>query len=161
MSRFQVAYRSSDKHALVQYYGDDTITGHTNIGNFYHDGGGTDVLGDAGSHVLFHDVQKLLYDAGEQNMQAVTLDYNELVSIDATASDVAMNTSSDTTEQISVAFTPATASNKTVTYSSSDPTKATVSSTGLITAVAAGSAVITVTSEENPNITDSVTVTVS
>ena len=44
MSRFQVAYRSSDKHALVQYYGDDTITGHTNIGNFYHDGGGTDVL---------------------------------------------------------------------------------------------------------------------
>lgn len=161
MSRFQVAYRASDKHALIQKYGDDTISGHTNIGNFYHAGGGTDVLGDAGSHVLFHDVQKLLYTAGEQNMQAVTIDYNELVSIDATAADVAMNTSSDTTEQISVAFTPADASNRTVTYSSSDPAKATVSSTGLITAVAAGTAIITVTSEENTNITDTITVTVS
>lgn len=49
------------------------------------------------------------------------------------------------TVQLAVAFTPAGATDKRVTYSSSDVTKATVSKTGLVTRVANGTAVITVT----------------
>lgn len=65
----------------------------------------------------------------------------------ATAIDVTPATVSRTvgqTQQLTVARTPLNASG-TVTYASSDATKATVSATGLITAVAVGSATITAT----------------
>lgn len=61
--------------------------------------------------------------------------------------DVTPATSSRTvgqTQQLTVARTPLNASGA-VTYASSDATKATVSATGLITAVAVGSATITAT----------------
>ena len=53
-----------------------------------------------------------------------------------------------TTEQLLATITPANATNKNVTWSSSDISVATVSATGLVTAVKAGSATITVTSED-------------
>lgn len=53
------------------------------------------------------------------------------------------------TVQILKSVLPAEAS-QAVNYTSSDPAVATVSSTGLITAVAAGSCIITVSSEVNP-----------
>jgi hypothetical protein len=160
--RFQLSYRASDKHVVVQTYGETAVAGHTVIGNFYHNGGGTDVEGtNVGSHTLWHDIRDILYSAaGEQNMQAVTIVYNYLTGITLVVADAAMNTSSDTTEQATITYTPTAASNRTVTYVSSDPTKATVSATGLITAVAAGTTVITATSEEG-GFTSSVTVTVS
>ncbi|WP_161595779.1 Ig-like domain-containing protein [Flavobacterium pectinovorum] len=52
------------------------------------------------------------------------------------------------TQQVTPTVAPATATNKTVTYSSSNTAVATVNSTGLITAVAAGSATITVTTQD-------------
>ena len=65
------------------------------------------------------------------------------------------------TVQAVVTFTPSTALNKGVTYTSSAPTKVTVSDTGLITRVATGSATITVASKANPTKTATVAVTVS
>lgn len=65
------------------------------------------------------------------------------------------------TSQIVTTFTPSNASNQTVTYVSSDDTKATVSATGLITGVAGGSAVISVIPNGNPALVKIVTVTVS
>lgn len=72
---------------------------------------------------------------------------------DAAAVAVASITVSPTTKSLAVGETqqitptvlPANATNKSVTYSSSDATKASVSASGLITAVAAGTATITAT----------------
>ena len=51
--------------------------------------------------------------------------------------------------------------NRTVTWSSSDTTKATVNSSGVVTFVANGSAIITCSLENNPSVYDSCAVTVS
>lgn len=52
------------------------------------------------------------------------------------------------TQQLTVTALPAGASNKGVNYVSSDPTKATVSATGLVTRVANGTTTITVTAKD-------------
>lgn len=52
------------------------------------------------------------------------------------------------TQQLTATFDPASPTNTGKTWSSSDPTKATVSVTGLVTAVAVGSAIITVTTTD-------------
>lgn len=63
--------------------------------------------------------------------------------------------------QLTATVKPAGATNKNVTYSSSDDTKATVSATGEVTGVAEGTATITVTTEDgNKTATSTVTVTV-
>lgn len=84
------------------------------------------------------------------------------VSIDASAADVALSLASDTTEQISVTATQLDGGTASVTvqcvYSSSNAAVATVSASGLITAVAVGSAVITV---QFQNRTDTIAVTVA
>ena len=64
------------------------------------------------------------------------------------------------TEQLSVTFTPTTATNQNVTWYSSDTTKATVDQTGLVKGIAAGTATITAVTNDG-NKTSSCTVTVS
>jgi len=64
------------------------------------------------------------------------------------------------TQQITPTFTPVDATNQDIIYSTSAPSKATVSATGLITAVATGSATITATTEDG-GFTDTVVVTIS
>lgn len=63
-------------------------------------------------------------------------------------------------QQLAATVLPANASNRAVTYSSSDETVATVTSGGLVTAVAAGSATITVTTIDG-SFTDTCAVTVT
>lgn len=63
------------------------------------------------------------------------------------------------TVQLNATVAPADATNKAVTWSTSDAAVATVEN-GLVTAVAAGTATITVASVENPAITDTYAVTV-
>jgi hypothetical protein len=159
--RYLLAFRASDKDLKVLAYGTALPGGYTDAGNFYHDGGGTDVEdANPANHVLFHDIRDKLYAIGELNMQAVKINFTYLTGITLVASDVAMNLSSDTTEQATITYAPTTASNTDVTYSSSDPTKVTVSASGLITAVALGTSVITAKSKDG-GFTSSVTVTVS
>jgi parallel beta-helix repeat protein len=64
------------------------------------------------------------------------------------------------TVQLTAVVEPGDANNKNVSWSSSDKAVATVSATGLVTAVAEGIATITVTTEDG-NMTDSITVTVA
>lgn len=64
------------------------------------------------------------------------------------------------TQQLTIIFTPTTPTNMEVAYTSSDNTKATVSATGLITAVATGSATITATTDDG-SFTDTCVVTIS
>jgi hypothetical protein len=63
------------------------------------------------------------------------------------------------TLQLTAVVEPEDAPNKNLSWSSSDEAVATVSETGLVTAVAAGTAEITVTTEDGSK-TDSITVTV-
>jgi uncharacterized protein YjdB len=64
------------------------------------------------------------------------------------------------TQQLTATISPSNATNQSVTWSSNNTSVATVNSTGLITAVAAGSATITVTTEDgNRTATCSVSVT--
>ena len=162
MSRYQVAYKASTKEATIQAYGDDSISGTENIGDFYHDGGGVDKVGDdSDTHVLFHHVQDLLYTVkGEQNMQSIKILRKRVTSIDATAADTALNLTTDTSEQITTTFVPTDAANRGLIYTSSDPTKLTVNETGLVTAIAVGTATITVTSVDT-GVTDTVAFTVA
>lgn len=63
------------------------------------------------------------------------------------------------TQQMTATVLPANASNKAVTYTSATPAVATVSATGLVTGVAAGTSVITVkTTDGNKTATQTVTV---
>ena len=64
------------------------------------------------------------------------------------------------TVQLTAVVEPGDANNKNVSWSSSDEAVATVSATGLVTAVAEGIATITVTTEDG-NMTDGITVTVA
>ncbi len=64
------------------------------------------------------------------------------------------------TQQIDVTVSPSNATNKAVTFSSSDAAKASVSNTGVITGVAAGTATITVTTADGSK-TATVAVTVT
>ncbi|NWC63752.1 Ig-like domain-containing protein [Cedecea sp. P7760] len=64
------------------------------------------------------------------------------------------------TRQLTATIAPADASNTAVTWSSSDATKATVSNTGLVTGVAAGTATITVTTADGAK-TDTAAITVT
>ncbi len=65
------------------------------------------------------------------------------------------------TVSVSTVFKPASASNLLLTYSSSNPLVATVDGNGVIRGVGRGNAVITVTSEADPSIKDTVAITVS
>jgi hypothetical protein len=85
-----------------------------------------------------------LFTAGNAAVAAVL---NYPASIVASAADVALSLASDTSEQIVVTATELDGGTSNVaasaTYKSSDVTKGTVSSTGLVTAVAVGSFTVT------------------
>jgi len=84
-------------------------------------------------------------------------------SIDVTGVTVSPTTASvvvGATRQLSAAVAPSDATDKTVTWTSSDATKATVNGSGLVTAVAAGTATITAkTTDGNKTSTSVITVT--
>ena len=64
------------------------------------------------------------------------------------------------TTNITVTYTPENSTHKEVIFTTSDKNVASVDSAGKITAIAAGTAVITATSKDNPSLSKSVTITV-
>ena len=72
----------------------------------------------------------------------------EGVSLNKTSTTLVINGGNYGTEQLNATITPADAVNKNVTWTSSNPAVATVSNTGLVTAVAKGTTTITVTTED-------------
>jgi len=73
-----------------------------------------------------------------------------------TVSPATVSLAPGSTYQLSAAVSPSTATNKNVTWSSSNTAFATVNATGLVTAVAAGTATITVKSVDGNKISSSV-----
>ena len=82
-----------------------------------------------------------------------------LTGITVTPSPVSLNTGS--TQQLTINFDPTSATNKNVTWSTSDPTKATVSNSGLVTTIEAGSVTITATSDTDSNISGNSVITIN
>ena len=64
-------------------------------------------------------------------------------------------------EAMTAAVAPKNATLKTVTWSSADPTVATVDEDGVVTAVGGGTTTITVTSTDKPGLSASMTLTVT
>ncbi len=78
-----------------------------------------------------------------------------------TLSQTALSMNSGTTQQLSATVTPSSAFNQTVEWTSSDESVATVSQSGLVTAVAGGSCTITATSTDGSGVSATCTVTVT
>ncbi len=96
------------------------------------------------------------------DFSTVTVDNNLVImvtSITPTPASVAMPAGAK--QQISVNVLPVSANNRTVTWSSSNESVATVSSAGLITAVSNGSAIITISANDASGIKTTVAVSVS
>lgn len=145
MTEYFVAYKAATKEAYIHLEGDVITPGYTDIGSFEHDAE-TDGLGYSENHVFYHHVRDALYHIGVQDMQSVTIRLD--ASIDVTGVTIDPELASIAvlaTYQLEPVVAPATATNKAVTYASSNELVATVSATGLITGVAAGTANITIT----------------
>lgn len=78
-----------------------------------------------------------------------------------TLSQTALSMNSGTTQQLSATVTPSSAFNQTVEWTSSDESVATVSQSGLVTAVAGGSCTITATSTDGSGVSATCTVSVT
>lgn len=163
MASFKIWWKASTKEVKVQRDADTAPAGFVDIKTVTHDGV-TDPIGEyVDSHVIYHHVQDALYAQGITNMQSITIvAFDQIINVTAISVDpptANLSLSGVTTQQLTTTFTPATPDNVSLTYVSSDPTKATVSNTGLVTAVAVGQATITVTSVDG-GFTDTCVVTV-
>ncbi|MDR2543909.1 MAG: Ig-like domain-containing protein [Treponema sp.] len=107
-------------------------------------------LGNAVGGIRIFDV--IIFPEGSENNRilanSVTLNVNDF------------SLAQGDTRQLSANVLPGTATNRTVTWSSSNTNIATVNTSGLVTAVAAGSTTITATTKDGSNKSDSITVTV-
>jgi hypothetical protein len=157
----QLAWNPTTRVVTAQADGDVLPAGSIKLPDYIHNDVG-DKLGNIVNHVLYHHVRDALYDLGELNMQNVSIliddVYVALVSIASSPDTAALLVGA--TQQITTVFTPVNASNQALVYTTSNATKATVSASGLITAVAVGTATITITSDDGAK-TDTVAVTVS
>ena len=145
MSTTQIAYNATTKEVKLQMPGDAPGSGFTDLGDVNHPDP-DDVLEWSGNHVLWHHIRDALYKLGQENMQAVKITKISLEGISVTPATPSIAVAA--TQQLTVAYTPANASLREVTYSTSDEDVATVSATGLVTAVAEGTATITVTAKD-------------
>ena len=131
---------------------------YTNLGTFEHDNEKEESTGLNGmqrladNHVIYHHVQDVLYKQGVQNMQSVKIyiDRPRSISVGTDTFNVAKDKDS---APLTVTVTPASATDKKVSFSSSDKTVATVNDKGVVHGVAAGNAVITATLKSDNTIT--------
>ncbi len=164
--RYRIGYKASTKEVQVKRYSEALTGGFTSWGDFYHDNvavaAGGDVRGTGLNHVIWHEVRDACYAHGILDMQSISILFDEVVnavSISTLPATKTLDLSSEPTVQLVTTFTPTDTTDQRLTYVSSDPTKATVSDTGLVTALVVGSTTITVTSREGAK-TDTCVVTV-
>ena len=137
---------------------------YTDAGTFKHGDGNDDSLPGMQTldenHVLYHHVRERLYFVNEQNMQhlSIILDGVRTISIGLGTLTVAAGANSPA---LTLTTVPADATDRQLVFTSSDVTKATVNSAGVVHGVAAGSAVITakLASDNTIQATRNVTVT--
>jgi hypothetical protein len=81
------------------------------------------------------------------DIKLISADTGAVTGVTLTPESATMNV--DETLQLTATVAPENATNQDVSWKSSNPSVATVSATGLITAISAGNAIITVTTDEN------------
>jgi hypothetical protein len=163
MAQYQLAWRASTKQAVVQ--GDDDVlpAAFTNLGTFTHN---PDPEAEVytGNRVLYHFVRDLLYAEGVYDMRAVQINLDGVMNYALQGIVIAPSTVTiavAATQQLTITPDPVNADNADVTWESSDTDVATVSSTGLVTGVGAGTATITATADESSLIVATRLVTVT
>ena len=181
MPLYRVYYHAATRTATVNLPDDPAVGGGAVlIGTFNHDNeddplGDNPVEGHQENHVIWHHVRDLLYNRSAADPSQTAMFPNNITDLDrieivfdnvVNVVSISMTPATATitvaapTVQLAVAFTPTTATNKNVAFVSSDPTKATVSETGLVTRVANGSSTITATTEDGAK-TDTTVITVT
>lgn len=171
MPTLAVGYNATTRVATVVEQGDALPDGSTNIGTFVHP--------DAtypDSYVIFHGVRDLLYKRSAADVTKTAMFPNNITDLDRVSIESVLVPPVKVTEiyfyensveveeadtvTLSVGFNPTTATNRSLTFESSDELVATVSSAGVVTGVAVGTATITATSDDG-NHTATITVTVT
>lgn len=169
MPVLQTSFNRTTGVATVQLQGDAVPAGSVPVGTFSH----PDPVYPE-SVVMYHGVRELLgkrshanpanpalYPNNITNMRDIKIIYDGViepsgVTVVPTAASIIVGA----TRQLVPTVAPAQATDKTVRYVSSDVTKATVSTSGLVTGVAAGTANIVITTNVgNKTTTCAITVT--
>lgn len=159
MTQFTIYYKVSTKTVRCVQATLAAPVGFTSLGAIQHDHV-DDPLGDAVNHVMYHHVRDKLYAAGYLDPSAWTIYIDKVITADRVNLTPATYTlSTNNTLQLTKEVLPSDTTVQTVTYASSDPTKATVNGSGLVTGVAAGTTTITVTSTSGSK-TDTSVITV-
>lgn len=156
MSMKQIMWNASTKVITIQAKGDLYPVGSVKIGEFHHGplgdspGYEEDNIGPDVNHVIFHHVRDALYTVGHLDMQIVSItEDNVYVALTGIAiAPGVVSLAPAATQQLTITKTPSGASNGTVTWVSATPARATVSATGLVTAVSTGTSVVTATSQD-------------
>lgn len=159
MPTLAVGYNATTRVATVVVQGESLPVGSTNVGTFAHP--------DAtypDSYVIFHGVRDVLYkrsavdptksamfpdnitDLDRVSIESDLLPPVKVTEIYIVESNVQVD--EEDTVTLTVGFNPTTATNRSLTFESSDEDVATVSSTGVVTGVANGTATITATSDD-------------
>lgn len=147
---FDVFRKVATKEIVVREDGGAVPAGFTAWGTFTLD---TDY-----PDTVYDHIRRLLWAAGETEIAQWSIK-RYATAIDVQPSAYTCDLSDGETVQLQVNFTPFDANDEAVTFVSSDPTKATVNATGLVTPVAAGATTITVTNTQSGK-TDTVAITV-
>lgn len=144
----RVVWDESTQTALVQPPDDAVPVGSVDAGTYSHPDG-NDMLGYADGHVLYQHVQDLLYKLDVFDMQLVTIKVKSSLAVQSVAITPASATiNKGATQQLTLVWTPTGATNKAASFATNAPAVATVSNTGLVSAVDGGDAVITVTTAD-------------
>ena len=172
MTMLQISYNPTTKVALVQADNAAVPSGSTDIGSFDHP---DPVYPD--SLKLYHGIRDLLYKRKPDatpgfwsdnitDLHNIRIDIAPGLVVDpvhvtgVSLTPATVEVEEEDTTQLTATVAPSNASNKSVTFKSSDEDVATVSSTGLVTGVAVGDATITVTTVDG-KFTDTTEVTVT
>ncbi len=159
MASYKVYYKSATKHVKV-LRATDTAPGNgfSDVKTFNYTAGE--------SYLPYHYVRDAMFAAGILDMSKIIIDVVDEIAnvtgISISPATVTLDTSDNATQQLTVTFTPTVPDNTTVVYTSSDVTKATVNSSGLITTdgvTGTGEVTITATSADG-GFTDTCVVTV-
>lgn len=160
MTQFTIYYKASTKIVRCVQATLAAPVGFTSLGTVKHDDV-DDPLGDAVNHVMYHHVRDKLYGVGYLDPSAWTVYIDKVIAVDrVNLTPATLSLAVSATSQLTKQVLPSDATVQTVTYASSNPAKATVNSTGLVTGVAAGTTTITVTTTSGAK-TDTCVVTVT
>lgn len=150
MATLKISYKASEKKARVQYANDALLAGYSQLGGTFTHDLSKGPYGPVAIETLYQVARTRLEALGIVNMQFIEINLDEVINVASiTISPSTVTKVVGQTQQLTINWTPSDSTIKTIaSWVSSDPTKATVNATGLVTAVAAGTTTITATTTD-------------